>query len=114
MPWWKLEPEAAPGVSWDPRLQGPRLLLSGHGESRGLDFCSIARTADGRLAMAYMPTARKLTLDSSVLAGPTVRLMWFDPIEGGWRDGGERACGRPIDVAPPGEQDWLLAIESAS
>ena len=113
MPWWKLVPEAAPSVSWDPRLQGPKLLLSGHGEARGLDFCSIARTADGRLAMAYMPTARKLTLDASVLAGPTVRLKWFDPIRGGWRDGGERNSGTPIEVEPPGEQDWLLAIESA-
>lgn len=113
LPWWTLEPEAAPSVSWDPRLQGPKLLLSGHGEARGLDFCSIARTADGTLAMAYMPTARKLVLDTSVLAGSTARLTWFDPIDGGWRDGGERATGGRIEVDPPGEQDWLLAIESA-
>ena len=114
VPWWTLQPEAAPGVSWDPRLQGPRLLLSGHGEARGLDFCSVARAADGTLAMAYMPTARRLRLDGSLLPGRTLRLRWFDPIEGGWRDGGERAGGEPFEVDPPGEQDWLLAIESVT
>jgi len=113
-PWWKLEPEAAPGVGWDPRWQGRRLLVEGHGESRGLDFASVARTPDGKLAMAYMPTPRTLKLDGSVLSGPRVRLSWFDPIAGGWSSGGERSCLEPIDVAPPGNQDWLLAIESVS
>jgi hypothetical protein len=113
-PWWKLEPEAAPGVGWDPCWQGRRLLVEGHGESRGLDFASVARTPDGKLAMAYMPTPRTLKLDGSVLSGPRVRLSWFDPIAGGWSSGGERSCLEPIDVAPPGNQDWLLAIESVS
>jgi hypothetical protein len=113
-PWWKLEPEAAPGVGWDPRWQGRRLLISGHGESRGLDFCATARAADGTLAMAYMPTARNLTLDGSVLSVPRLRLSWFDPIRGGWRDGGERDSAERMELAPPGEQDWLLAIEPAT
>jgi hypothetical protein len=111
-PWWLLEPEAAPGVGWDPRWQGRRLLLEGHGESRGLTFCSVGRTADGTLAMVYMPSARTLALDLSVLAGSTARLSWYDPIRGGWTDGGELPCDGTATVEPPGDQDWLLAIES--
>lgn len=110
-PWWTLEPEAAPGVGWDPRWQDRRLLVAGHGESRGLDFCATARAVDGSLAMTYMPTPRKLTLDGTVLSTPAVKLSWFDPINGGWRAGGSMACSERMEVSPPGDQDWLLAIE---
>jgi hypothetical protein len=113
-PWWLLEPEAAPGVGWDPRWQGRRLLVEGHGESRGLTFCSVARTPDGTLAMAYMPTPRTLTLDLTVLAGPVARLSWFDPIGGGWTDGGEQRCGENVTIEPPGDQDWLLELRASA
>jgi hypothetical protein len=110
--WWDLVPEPPAGVKWDPRWQGERLVLSGLGESRGLDFCSVARTPDGRLAMAYMPTPRRMTLDLSLVAGDRARLSWFDPVGGGWIDGGVRPTAGSAEVDPPGNQDWLLAIEA--
>ena len=65
-PWWKLEPEAAPGVGWDPRWQGRRLLLAGHGESRGLDFCSVARTADGPYVLCPLSAFKVLVFISKL------------------------------------------------
>jgi hypothetical protein len=112
-PWWDLVPEPAEGVAWDPRWQGTRLIVRGLGESRGVDFCSAARTPDGELAMAYMSTPRRLTLNLTLVSGPRARLSWFDPIRGGWSDGGEWPTAAGIEVDPLGDQDWLLAIEPA-
>jgi hypothetical protein len=112
-PWWEFVPEPAVGVIWDPRWQGRRLVTGGLGESRGLDFCAAARTPDGRLAMAYMPTPRRLTLDLSLIGGRTARVTWFDPITGDWLDGGSWPTKVETAIDPPGSQDWLVAIDSA-
>jgi hypothetical protein len=111
--WWDLVPEPGVGVSYGASWQGQRILIEGLGESRGLDFCTAARTPAGDLAMAYLPTPRRLTLDLSLVAGQRARLAWFDPIRGGWTDGGERSAAAGVEVDPPGAQDWLLAIEPA-
>jgi hypothetical protein len=108
--WWELVPESAIEVPWDPRDQGRRTLLAGIGESRGLDFCAAASTPDGALIMAYMPTPRRLTLDLAHIPATRARVSWFDPIRGGWADGGDVEVARGVELDPPGDQDWLLAI----
>jgi hypothetical protein len=110
--WWDLVPDAAESVLWNPAWQGRRLITAGLGESRGLDFCSAARTLDGTLAAAYMPTPRRLILDLSLITGDNAQLTWFDPIRGKLLDGGSRPTAASTQVDPPGDQDWLFVIRT--
>ena len=110
--WFDLVPDPAEGVAWNPSWQGRRLIMAGLGESRGLDFCAAARTPDGQLAMIYMPSARRLTLDLSLVSGRLAHVTWFDPIGGRWLDGGSLPVKASVDVDPPSAQDWLLVIDA--
>ena len=82
--------------------------------SRGASIsCAAARTPDGQLAMIYMPSARRLTLDLSLVSGRLAHVTWFDPIGGRWLDGGSLPVKASVDVRdPPSAQDWLLVIDA--
>ena len=45
IPWWHLEPD-----------RNHELVVDGRGEFRGLDLCTVARTPDHTLAVAYLPS----------------------------------------------------------
>ncbi len=115
-PWHDLVPDLSRSKEYsawrDPSISP--LVTSGVGELRGLDFCSAARTPNGQLAMAYLPTARAITIDLTQLSGPLVEATWFDPIAGErfpaglWRATGEAT------LTPPATQDWLLILESTT
>ena len=45
------------------------------------DCGMAARTSDGSLVLAYMPTSRTITVDMSNLLGP-VTARWYDPTSG--------------------------------
>jgi hypothetical protein len=98
--WWDLVPDFE-----------HRLVVAGEGEFRGLDYCAAAMTADGLLAMAYLPTARTITVGLPVLAKPAVRATWIDPATGHAQDGGVHAVDRARDFAPPGPHDAVLLLE---
>ena len=108
LPWWALVPD----------LRG-ELVTSGRGEritaDRPLDvldndYATAARSRDGRYAVVYVPTARTLTLDLSLLADD-VSLAWVDPSSGA-RSPVERT---PLLTTPgsndAGGSDWLLVTE---
>jgi hypothetical protein len=42
------------------------------------DYAALAATPDGRLAIAYIPSARTVTIDMSKFSAP-VTARWFDP-----------------------------------
>jgi hypothetical protein len=81
------------------------------------DYVTAARTPDGTLAMAYMPTSRALTVDMTKLQAPT-NAQWFDPSRGVYTP----AAGAPLAnsgthvFTPPvkngdGDGDWVLVLE---
>ena len=97
-------------------------VVAGLGEFRGRDYCAAARAADGTLIVAYMPTARAITVDLGQLSGPAWVAWWFNP-DGDVRPGtGEatpanqtqRHVTRFIEFVPPGEGDWVLIIDDAA
>ena len=45
------------------------------------DFCTAAKTPDGSFVVAYMPTAREITVNMASLKGPA-DAKWFDPTNG--------------------------------
>ena len=81
-------------------------------------FAPAARTADGTLAVAYLPTSRTVTVAMSTLSGP-VTGRWFDPTSGSYIPitGSPFANVGSHDFQPPGinkagDDDWVLVLEA--
>jgi hypothetical protein len=107
MPWWQLEPDT-----------DHTLLTDGLGpdDARAV----AASTADGSLAMVYIPDRREITLDLARLAGPLVEARWYDPADGRFEavagspfsTTGSRRLGPQTDSNGAGFDDWVLILES--
>jgi Protein of unknown function (DUF4038)/Putative collagen-binding domain of a collagenase len=83
-------------------------------------YVTAARTPDGALVMAYLPSARTLTLDMTKLQGKVVA-RWYDPTNGSYRnvDGSPFVTFGSRQFAPParnsaGDDDWVLVLEAAA
>ena len=108
VPWWLLEPDS-----------DHRLLTDGIGAED--ERAVAARTADGSLAIVYLPGSREVTIDLGELAGPRVAARWYDPADGRFSVVGgspfPAAGPRRFDPEPnngPGSDDWALVLESRS
>jgi hypothetical protein len=106
LPWWQLEPVATPGLIID---------------AQGADLPAVAaRTRDGTLALVYLPSARRISVNCGQMAHQPVDARWYDPASGASTDvaGSPCAGGREVQVAPPpkstGESDWLLVLRTRS
>jgi hypothetical protein len=109
LPWWRLEPDL-----------DHSLLTGGRGPED--ERAVAARTADGSLAIIYMPDCREVTVDLARLAGPEVTARWYDPANGQFTE----LSGSPFPAAgarrfrptprrnSSGFDDWLLILESPS
>ncbi len=96
------------------------LIRSGAGE--GADRAIAARSADGRLAVIYVPATdkgpRELTLDLSQLSAPC-RAFWFNPAKDApavkhrtiLRNEGQRSLQTPGDNGT-GAGDWVLVLQA--
>ena len=81
------------------------------------DYLTAARTPDGALVMAYMPTIRTITMDMSKLAGPAYA-SWYDPTNGTFTaiPGSPLANTGTQNFTPSGNNsagdgDWVLVLE---
>jgi hypothetical protein len=82
------------------------------------DYATAARSADGSLVMAYMPTTRTLTVDMSKVSGPAVA-HWYDPANGTYlsisgspfANSGTRTFS-PSGNNSDGDGDWILVLET--
>jgi hypothetical protein len=79
---------------------------------------TTARTPDGTLVIAYLPTLRTITVDMSKLAGSTTA-RWYDPTRGEYHDvkGSPFINSGSTQFWPPGsngdgEGDWVLVLEA--
>ena len=106
VPWWTLEPD----------MQG-QLITSG--ARSGQDRAVAAYSADGSLALAYVPSIRDVTFNLRALAGPRVSATWYDPSNGTY----STAAGSPFSGNGPrvlraprynsaGTGDWVLILRS--
>ncbi len=82
------------------------------------DYLTAARTPDGSLVLAYMPTSRTITVDMTKLRG-AARAQFYDPSRGTY----VAVAGSPLpnagthDFTPPGpngdgDGDWVLVLEA--
>jgi Protein of unknown function (DUF4038)/Putative collagen-binding domain of a collagenase len=82
------------------------------------DYCTAAKTRDGAVVVAYMPTARTITVNMASLKG-RARGQWFDPTNGTYRkiSGGPFANRGTRQFSPPGnnsggDSDWVLLLRA--
>jgi len=84
------------------------------------DYLTAARTPDGSLVLAYMPTSRTITVDMTKLSGP-ITARWYDPANGIYSpiSGSPFANSGNHQFTPPGnnsagDSDWVLVLEAGS
>ena len=93
-------------------------VFSSTGSLGSNDYLTAARTPDGKLAIAYMPTIRTIIVDMTKLSG-TVTARWYDPANGTYTN----ISGSPFpnsgswQFTPPGNNsdgngDWVLVLEA--
>ena len=114
-PWYNLIPD-----------EGHTVVTAGYGtftDSGALgdsDYLTAARTPDGALVMAYMPTLRTVTVDMSALAAPAYA-SWYDPANGTFTaiPSSPLANTGSMSFTPPGNNgdgdgDWVLVLEATA
>lgn len=83
------------------------------------DFCTASKTPDGSFVVAYMPTARTITVNMASLKAPA-NAKWFDPTNGAYAT----ISGQPFantgirQFTPPGnnydgDTDWVLLLDAS-
>jgi hypothetical protein len=113
-PWFKLVPDLRHSV-----------VVAGYGHytTKGSvndsDYVTTARTPDGKLAISYLPTLRKLTVNLRTFSG-RVRARWYDPTTGRFSAirGSPFANSGRKSFTPPGkngdgDSDWVLVLTAA-
>jgi Protein of unknown function (DUF4038)/Putative collagen-binding domain of a collagenase len=115
LPWQNLVPDQAHTVV----TAGLGTYGNLHTRTSESDFCTAARASDGSLAIAYMPTAREITVNMASLKGPA-SAEWFDPTNGTYTtiSGGPFANTGTRQFAPPGkngdgDSDWVLLLKAS-
>lgn len=102
---------ALPWAALEPDLDR-RLVTAGLGEARGLDRVTPALTTDARTAVAYLPVARPLEVDTTVLGAERMNAWWFEPATGRRRSGGTLLRGGRAWLTPPFPDDAALVLEA--
>jgi hypothetical protein len=106
--------------------QDHTVIIDGYGRfsSKGTvgdsDYVTAARTPDGTLVMAYLPTVRRITMDMTKLAGPATA-QWFDPTNGAYTlipgspfANSEKRWFTPPEKNHDGDGDWVLVLQQFS
>lgn len=97
------------------------IVTSGYGNPAADDYATAAATPDGRLLVAYLPTARTVTVDMTRLSD-AMHARWFDPSSGAltnvagspFSNTGSRTFTPPVPgTNAEGSGDWVLVLEGA-
>lgn len=97
---------------WAPTLS---FITTGQGSGDTI----AAQGTDGAKAIAFFPTSRSVTVDTTIIAGTgNVRLRWFDPMTGGYAtiaaseaQNAARSISYPANHGD-GSSDYVLVVES--
>lgn len=102
------------------RLFGYFKRFTGFGSIETNGYATSARTSDGSLVIAYLPTIRTVKVDMSKLAGRATA-RWFDPTNGTYIviDGSPFPNAGIRRFTPPhsnraGDGDWVLVLEAGA
>ncbi|RYZ04677.1 MAG: DUF4038 domain-containing protein [Myxococcales bacterium] len=100
--WWELAPDAS-----------SKLVTAGRGTLGTAGYVAAALSADGALAVVYVPDGREITVDLSQLSGPVTARV-FDPASGVFSPvtGSPFGSGGSQKIDPPGGSDAVLLFEA--
>jgi hypothetical protein len=102
-PWYDLVPDS-----------DHKVVTQGVGEYWGNDYLAAGASADGATVIAYMPSARTVTVDLTKLAKGRANAWWFDPRSGRAATGGSFAAEGSRQFTPPGDGDWVLVLDGGA
>ncbi|HLX60986.1 MAG TPA: DUF4038 domain-containing protein [Planctomycetota bacterium] len=98
------------GTFDDSHTEGNRYVMTS-------DYVTAAASADGKLAMAFLPSIRPITVDMSKFSGPATA-QWYDPSRGEFKpaEKGPLPNKDKHVFTPPGnngdgDEDWVLILE---
>jgi hypothetical protein len=83
------------------------------------DYCTASKTSDSSFVVAYMPTARAITVNMASLKA-SANAKWFDPTNGAYSTipGGPFQNSGTRPFTPPGNNhdgdgDWVLLLDAS-
>jgi hypothetical protein len=89
-------------------------VTAGYGTFGLTDYVPAALASDGSSIIAYLPTARTVTVNGSPLAGGLMTAWWYNPGTGVATSIGTYPTTGPQNFTPPGSGDWVLVVDGAS
>ena len=112
--WYRLVPDQDHAV-----VTGGYGTFSSRGAVDESDYVTAARTPDGKLLIAYMPSGGAVTVDMTKLV-KRVRASWYDPTTGTFTaaSGSRSSPTGGLEFRPPGrnrdgDDDWLLVLSAS-
>jgi Protein of unknown function (DUF4038)/Putative collagen-binding domain of a collagenase len=107
--WWRLKPDVQ-----------HQLVIAGFGTWKQADYLTAALADDGSAAVAYLPSARRITVNLAKLSGRATA-RWFDPASGQFTAVASSPFGNTgqKNFTPPGKNadgdtDWALVLEAGN
>ncbi|MBN1275590.1 DUF4038 domain-containing protein [Candidatus Woesearchaeota archaeon] len=92
------------------------VLKSGYGTLGAMDYAAAASASDGSTIVAYLPTQRTVTVDTTILSGSQAAASWYNPRDGTTTSIGTSAQATSKSYTTPTSSgpDWVLVLRSAS
>jgi hypothetical protein len=114
LPWFQLIPDLQHKV-----VTGGYGTFATTGKIGDSDYVTAARTPDGKVVVAYLPTGAAITVEMTKLKGPA-DARWYDPAKGVFSPAasatlpntGTREFKPPGDNAD-GDPDWVLVLTAS-
>ncbi|MFA5264260.1 MAG: DUF4038 domain-containing protein, partial [Opitutaceae bacterium] len=94
--------------------QDHKVVTAGLGELWGLDLVTAAATPTGNMIIAYMTSARTISVDLAKMPKGQARAWWFNPRDGKATEAGTFPTDGVKQFTPPGDGDWALVLDDAA
>ena len=90
------------------------VLISGYGNIDDSSYAAAATRADRNSILAYIPSARTVTVAMTRVEGVEADAWWIDPALGEGQYIGRFPTTGTREFSTPGPGDWLLIIDNAA